>query len=56
MKQAGTSATTMTVIHTVPDMSDEEREKTKRMIGNDLYEIFLRIQARLDNDNEFLCS
>ena len=40
------------IIHTVPKMTDTEREKSKKMIGNDLYEVFLRIQSRLNLDNE----
>jgi len=41
------------VIHVVPDMTDTEREAAKKRIGNDLYEIFTRIQAELHLDNEF---
>ena len=35
------------VINTVPKMTDLEREKSKKIIGNDLYEIFTRIQSQL---------
>lgn len=42
------------VIHTVPVMTDTERDATKKRIGSDLYEIFMRIQAELHLDNELL--
>lgn len=31
-------------------MSDAEREVARRRIGNDLYEIFMRIKAELDDE------
>ena len=37
------------IIHAVPDMSEIEREHNRKIIGNDLYEVFLRIQAELKN-------
>lgn len=40
------------IIHKTPNMADIEREKNKKRIGNDLYEIFLRIQKELKPDNE----
>lgn len=40
------------VIHTVPVMTDTERDAAKRRIGSDLYEIFMRIQAELNLDSE----
>lgn len=36
------------VIHTVPVMTDTERDAAKRRIGSDLYEIFMRIQVELN--------
>lgn len=42
------------VIHTVPVMTDTERNAAKKRIGSDLYEIFIRIQAELNLDNELL--
>lgn len=42
------------VIHTVPVMTDTERNAAKKRIGSDLYEIFMRIQAELNIDNELL--
>lgn len=42
------------VIHTVPVMTDTERDAAKKRIGSDLYEIFMRIQAELHLDNELL--
>lgn len=41
------------MIHTVPVMTDTERDAAKKRIGSDLYEIFLRIQAELNLDSEF---
>lgn len=41
------------VIHTVPNMTDTERDAAKKRIGSDLYEIFMRIQAELNLDSEF---
>lgn len=40
------------VINTVPVMTDTERDAAKKRIGSDLYEIFMRIQAELNLDNE----
>ena len=37
------------IIDTVPTMSDAEQDKTKKRIGNDLYEIFLKIKDELEN-------
>ena len=51
VKQTGNEP--VKVIHTVPVMTDTEREATKKRIGNDLYEIFTRIQKELGLDNEF---
>jgi len=48
-----TSNEQVKVIHVVPDMTDTERDAAKKRIGNDLYEIFMRIQAELHLDNEF---
>lgn len=42
------------VIHTVPIMTDTERDAAKKRIGSDLYEIFMRIQAELHLDNGLL--
>ncbi len=42
------------VIHTLPVMTEAERDAAKKRIGNDLYEIFMRIQAELHLDNEIL--
>lgn len=39
------------VIHTVPVMTDTERDAAKKRVGSDLYEIFMRIQAELHLDN-----
>lgn len=36
------------VIHTVPVMTDTERDAAKKRIGSDLYEIFMRIQIELN--------
>lgn len=36
------------VIHTVPVMTDTERNAAKKRIGSDLYEIFMRIQTELN--------
>ena len=44
----------MKVIHTLPVMTDAERNVAKKRIGSDLYEIFMRIQAELCLDNENL--
>ena len=44
----------MKVIHTIPVMTDAERDAAKKRIGSDLYEIFMRIQAELCLDNECL--
>jgi hypothetical protein len=40
------------VIHTVPVMTDDERNAATKRIGSDLYEIFMRIQEELGLDNE----
>ncbi len=40
------------VIHTLPVMTDAERDLAKKRIGNDLYEILMRIQAELQLDSE----
>lgn len=40
------------IIHTVPKMTDIEREKKKKVIGDQLYEIFLSILSQLDSDSE----
>lgn len=48
----GKSQGEVIITHTIPKMTDTEREKSKKLIGNDLYEIFLRIQAQLNIDNE----
>jgi len=37
------------IIHTVPKLSDIEKNKKQKQIGNDLYEIFSKIQAELKN-------
>ena len=50
VKQTGDDQ--MKVIHVVPVMTDAERNATKKRIGNDLYEIFTRIQAELNLDSE----
>ena len=39
------------IIHTVPVMTDTERNAAKIRIGSDLYDIFMRIQAQLGIDN-----
>jgi len=44
----------MKVLHTVPVMTDMERDAANKRIGNDLYEIFSRIQAELQLSNEFI--
>ena len=35
------------VIHTTPAMSDTQRERAMKRAGNDLYEVFTRIQEKL---------
>jgi len=35
------------IIHTVPKLSDIEKSNKQKQIGNDLYEIFSRIQSEL---------
>ena len=40
------------VIHSIPAMTDTERDAAKKRIGSDLYEIFMRIQTELGLDNE----
>jgi hypothetical protein len=40
------------VVHVIPDMTDTERDVAKKRIGNDLHEIFLRIQEELNLGNE----
>ena len=40
------------VIHTLPNMGEFEREKAKSRIGNDLFEVFLRIQMELKIESE----
>ena len=52
VKQTGNEQ--VTVIHTIPVMTDTERNAAKKRIGSDLYEIFVRIQAELQFDNENL--
>jgi len=37
----------MKFIHIVPNLSDIERERAGKCIGNELYEIFIRILAEL---------
>jgi hypothetical protein len=49
LSQADTENEPIKIIHTVPDMSEIEREHNRKIIGNDLYEVFLRIQAELKN-------
>ena len=36
------------IIHTVPNLSDIEKNKKQKQIGNDLYEIFAKIQSELN--------
>ena len=36
------------VIHTVPNMTEAERESATKRIGNDLYEVILRIKETLE--------
>jgi len=39
----------MKFIHIVPNLSDAERERVGKRIGNELYEIFTRILMELKN-------
>ena len=39
------------IIHKTPKMTDIERENKKKAVGNDLYEIFLRIQGKLNSES-----
>ncbi len=41
------------VIHTIPKMSISDREKKTQMIGNDLYEVFIRIQSQLASESVY---
>ena len=41
----------MTIIHTTPVMADDEKQKAKKRIGNDLYVIFSRIQEQLKSES-----
>ena len=40
------------VIHTVPKMTDGERKAAKKRIGGELYEVFARIQEKLNLESE----
>ena len=42
------------IIHTIPRLSDIEKDKLGKQIGNDLYDIFVKIHAELKNESEFI--
>jgi len=44
------------IIHSIPNLSDVERESIKKIISNDLHEIFFRIQSKIKFESECINS
>ena len=40
------------IIHCIPDMNEMEREQTKKMVGNALYDVFIKILEELKHNNQ----